>query len=533
MNDLRPSRRLLPSSILAVVVMAIVLAAPALATAQARGGTLRATYPEPTHLNSAIVSGTPTGLPATQLFASLVVQDDKFQFRPYLAERWTISPDARTYTFQLVKNATFHDGKPVTSEDVKFSIETVKANHPFGVAMHRALESVETPSPHTVVFRLSHPYPSFMSSLVPLLMPVLPKHVYSTEDIKKHPANVTPVGSGPFKFVEWQRGRYLILERYDKFFMPGKPYLDRIILEFISDPAARMAALETGSVHLTPYNYAGLGNLKRLEALPHIALTTRGYEAIGALTWIEINLRRKELADLRVRQALAHALDKDLILKDLSFGYGKVANGPLVSASPFYNPKVRRYEYSLDKANKLLDDAGFRRGGDGVRFKLVLDYIPGSADLLAIAEYMREQYRKVGVDLQLRSSPDFPTWAGRMANWEFDLSLDVVFNYPDPVIGVERTYISSNIKKLVWTNVMGYTNAKVDDLFAKAQREQDFEKRKALYHQVQDVLSAELPLIWLLEVGYTTVWNKEFDGVPANVWGTMSPFLDTHWKKAR
>jgi peptide/nickel transport system substrate-binding protein len=357
--------------------------------------------------------------------------------------------------------------------------------------------------------------------------------VYGTEDIKKHPANVKPVGSGPFKFVEWQRGRYLILERYDKFFIAGKPYLDRIIFEFISDPAARMAALETGSVHLTPYNYAGLGNLKRLQALPHMGLTTRGYEAIGALTWIEINLRKKELADVRVRQALAHALDKDLILQDLSFGYGKVANGPLVSASPFYNPKVRKYEYSLDKANKLLDEAGFRRGGDGTRFKLVLDYIPGSADLLAIAEYMREQYRKIGVDLQLRSSPDFPTWAGRMANWEYDLSLDVVFNYPDPVIGVERTYISSNIKKLVWSNTMGYSNARVDDLFAKAQREQDLEKRKALYHQAQDVLTAELPLIWLLEVGYTTVWNKEFDGLPTNVWGTMSPFLDTHWKKAR
>ncbi len=533
MNNTRIVGRAVLTLAAVVVLIASGVVGPRHAMAQARGGTLKIVYLEPTHLNSAIVSGTPTGLPATQLFASLIQQDDKFRPQPYLAERWTISPDGRTYTFYLVKNATFHDGTPITSEDVKFSIEAVKANHPFGVAMHRALEAVERPNPTTVTFRLSHPYPSFMSSLVPLLMPILPRQVYGTEDIKKHPANVKPVGSGPFKFVEWQRGRYLTLERYDKFFIPGKPYLDRIIVEFINDPAARLAALETGSIHLAPYNYAGLGNLKRLEALPQIALTTRGYEAIGALTWIEINLRKKELADVRVRQALAHALDKDLIVKELLFGYGKVATGPLVSASPFYNPKVRRYEYSLDKANQLLDEAGLRRGADGTRFKLVLDYIPGSADLQAIAEYMREQYRKIGIDLQLRSSPDFPTWAGRMANWEYDLSLDVVFNYPDPVIGVERTYISSNIKKVVWSNTMGYSNPKVDDLFTKAQREQDVDKRKALYAQVQDVLTGELPLIWLLEVGYTTVWNKEFDGIPANVWGTMSPFLDAYWKKAR
>jgi peptide/nickel transport system substrate-binding protein len=234
-----------------------------------------------------------------------------------------------------------------------------------------------------------------------------------------------------------------------------------------------------------------------------------------------------------VRQALAHALDKNLIVKDILFGYGKIADGPLVSPGPFYNPKLRRYEYSLDKAQKLLDEAGYKRGADGTRFKLTLDFIPGSADLLAVAEYMREQYRQIGVDLTLRNSPEFPTWAGRMANWEYDLSLDVVFNYPDPVIGVERTYISSNIKKSVWSNTMGYANPRVDELFAKAQREQDFERRKALYHQVQDVLTAELPLIWINEVGYTTVWNKEFDGLPTNVWGTMSPFLDAYWKKAK
>jgi peptide/nickel transport system substrate-binding protein len=516
----------------AVGGLGLALEAPGRAlAAPARGGTLHVSYPEPTHLNPAIVSGTPTGIPGTQIHAGLILQDDKFQPQPYLADRWSISPDGRVYTFHLVK-ATFHDGAPVTSADVKFSIEIVKANHPFGVAMHRALEAVDTPDPQTVIFRLSYPYPAFMSALVPLLLPILPKHVYGSGDIKTQPANLKPVGAGPFRFAEWQRGRDLILERHDRFFLPGKPLLDRIIFEYITDPAARMAAVETGAIHLLPYSYVGVGNLKRVESLPFLGITTKGYEAIGALSWIEINLRSKPLSDVRVRRALAHALDKSLIVRDILLGYGKVADGPLVSASPFYNPGLHRYAYSIDTANRLLDEAGYKRGADGTRFKVQLDFIPGTAEGVAVAEYVREQGKKIGVDIQLRNSPDFPTWAGRMGQWEYELSLDAVFNYPDPVIGVERTYISTNIKKSVWANTMGYANPKVDDLFQKAQREQNFDRRKALYGQVQDILTTDLPLIWINEIGYTTVWNKEFDGFPTNVWGTMSPFLDVRWTKA-
>lgn len=116
------------------------------------------------------------------------------------------------------------------------------------------------------------------------------------------------MGAGP---------RHLILERNDKFFLAGRPHLDRIIFEYISDPAARVAAIETGAIHVMPYSYVGLGNIKRVEALPHLAVTTCGYEAIGPLTWIEINLRKKELSDVRVRQAIAHVLDKELIVEDI------------------------------------------------------------------------------------------------------------------------------------------------------------------------------------------------------------------------
>ena len=139
-----------------------------------RGGTLKVLYMEPTHLNPAIVSGTPTGVPGTQIFAGLLQFDEKFQPRPYLATKWEVSPDGRTYTFHLQKGATFHDGKPITSEDVAFSLDIVSKNHPFGVAMFRAVDKVDTSDPHVAVFKLKHPYPAFLAATHPLLLPIQP-----------------------------------------------------------------------------------------------------------------------------------------------------------------------------------------------------------------------------------------------------------------------------------------------------------------------------------------------------------------------
>ncbi|NYT64328.1 hypothetical protein H0A66_18605 [Alcaligenaceae bacterium] len=133
--------------------------------------------------------------------------------KPYLAESWEISKDELTYTFHLVKNGVFHDGQPITSADVAFSLETVKKNHPFGPSMFGSVTSIDTPSPSTVVIHLSKPVPGLMLSLSPLFMPILPKHVYEVGEIRSNPHNNEPIGSGPFKFKDYKPGQYLALAR--------------------------------------------------------------------------------------------------------------------------------------------------------------------------------------------------------------------------------------------------------------------------------------------------------------------------------
>jgi peptide/nickel transport system substrate-binding protein len=520
---------------LALLLAADLGSAPAQTPAPRRGGIMKMTYLEPVTLNSMVVSGTTAGIYGAQLFAGLVQLDDQFVAQPYLAERWEISSDALRYTFHLVKGATFHDGKPITSEDVKFSIETSKTVHPFGLAIFRYLDAVDTPDPHTAVVRLSKPSPALLRTLVPLLVPILPRHVYAEGDIRKNPANRKPIGSGPFKFTDWQQGRFLILDRYENFFRKGRPYLDRLVYEFIPDPSTRVAGLETGDLHLVPFSYVPFVDARRVEKLPTMGLTTIGAKGYGSINLIELNLRNPHLKELKVRQAIAHALDREYIGKELLLGFGRPATGPLIAANPFYSAQVRRYEYSLDKANRLLDEAGFKRGADGMRFKLNHELLAAFPDIIkTVAEYSREQLKKVGIDVVMRTSPDFPTYVSRVSNWEFDITTDFLSNYPDPVIGLDRTFLSSNIKKgVAYSNVMGYSNAEVDKLLAEAQTEQSVDRRKKLYARVQELLVEDLPIIWINELQFVTLYNKDYQGLPTGVLGVLDPFDTIFWSKAK
>ncbi|MGN5478897.1 ABC transporter substrate-binding protein [Cupriavidus basilensis] len=191
------------------------------------------------------------------------------------------------------------------------------------------------------------------------------------------------------------------------------------------------------------------------------------------------------------------------------------------------------YKLDLARANKLLDEAGYPRKADGTRFALRLDFLPGAPDTSQlVAEYLRPQLAKVGIQAQLRPSPDFPTWSQRIANWDFDMTTDSVFNWGDPVIGVARTYQSGNIKKgVIWSNTQGYANAEVDKILAEAAAETDAAKRTALYERFQKIVNSEVPVAWLNTAPVSTVANKKLRGLPDGIWGAFAPFDEVYWAK--
>ncbi|MGB0852482.1 MAG: ABC transporter substrate-binding protein, partial [Pikeienuella sp.] len=460
-----------------------------------KGGTLLTVLSSnPRNLNPAVQSGIVTGFPGAQLFASPLRYDDDWTPQPYLAESWEVSEDGLKVTLNLVKNAKFHDGHPITSSDVAFSLKVIQEKHPFK-SMFAPVESVDTPDDHTAVLNLSRPHPALMLAMSGQLMAIIPEHIYGDgQDPKAHPRNnADVVGSGPFKLTEFVSGEHVILERFDDFFIDGRPYLDKIVMRIITDPAARAIALENGELDFAAFESLPR-IINRLKKVDHLTVTPKGYGAIGPLDWLAINTTKGPLADKRVRQAIAYAVDRKFIMNALMQGTASEANTGIHPDSPYYESDVNPYDVDLDKANALLDEAGFAKKDDGTRFGVTIDF--GWPGVKPQVEYVKAALKKVGIDVTVRASADFPTWAKRMGTMDFDLSWDTVFNWGDPVIGVHRTYLTDNIAKGVWSNTQGYSNARVDELLAAAAVERDPAKRTALYSEFQKIVNDEVPLVY-------------------------------------
>lgn len=496
-----------------------------------RGGTLVMGLAQtPRHLNPAVQSGIVTGAPGAQLFAAPLRYDEDWTPQPYLAESWEVSDDGLSVTLDLVKTATFHDGEPITSADIAFSLDVIKTHHPFKT-MFAPVESVETPTPHRAILRLSQPHPALLLAMSGQLMPIIPKHIYGDgQDPKSHPRNSQDVvGSGPFKLVEFKPDEHIILERHEGFFIEERPYLDKIVMRIIKDPAARAIAMENRELSLTAFENT-VRDINRMKQVSHLTATPDGYAAIGALDWLAFNTASGPTSDVRVRHAIAYAIDRDFILNAIQLGNAESAKTGIHPGSPFYDSSVNGYDLDLDKANALLDEAGHERGSDGMRFALTIDY--GWPSVKPQVEYIKAALRKVGIDVTVRTSADFPSWAKRIGDHEFDMTWDAVFNWGDPVIGVDRTYLSTNIKKgVIWSNTQQYSNSRVDELLALAGKENDPSKRKELYSEFQHLVSGDLPIYWLSTIPYHTVYSDKVGNPPLGIWSSSSPLDRVYLKK--
>lgn len=485
----------------------------------------------PRHLNPAVQSGVNTMEPGAQIFASPLRVNAKWEPQPYLAESFTYEDGNRSLVLKVRKGATFHDGKPITSADFAFSIMAVKANHPFQ-AMMEAVEKVDTPDPDTAIIRLSRPHPALLLSLTSPFCPIMPKHIFDDgKDLKTHARNSDPVGSGPFKLVEFKPGEHIIMERNKDFFLKGKPKVDRLVIRIFKDSNALALAIEAKEVHFTPF-LAEITAVEKLSTVPGIQVSNKGGEAIGPLTWVAFNTAREPFNDVRVRRAISFAIDREFITKRLQRGRVPIATGPITSASPYYTADVELYKVDLKKSEALLDEAGKKKGADGIRFKTSITLAPGGRDLgLNVAEYVKAQLKRVGIDVDVAPAADFPSWAKKVGDQDFDMTMDAVFNWGDPVVGVHRTWLSTNIRKgVIWSNTQSYANPKVDDLLAKAATEPDDAKRKALYAEFQKIVVFDAPVAFINVIPYYTATVAGLKGIPVDIWSATSPADDLEWE---
>jgi peptide/nickel transport system substrate-binding protein len=504
---------------------------PTIASAQTAptpkpGGTLNTILtPEPPILVLGVNNQGPTQLAAGKLFEGLLQYSFKLEPLPQLAKSWSLSDDRKTYTFKLQDNVKFHDGQPMTADDVIFSVTKFHLElSPRARPIFSMIKEATAPDPHTVMLTLAQPFDPFLLMFDVTACAIVPKHVYDGTDYRTNPANQHPIGTGPFQFVEWQRGNFIRMKKFDQYWAAGEPYMDEIIYNIIPDSQSRALALETGKVQLTQANDIEPFDIPRFKAKPNLEVELRGWEYASQLSWIEINHRVKPLDDIRVRQAISHALDRNFILNKLWFGIGKVATGPIASTTRFYDPKVAKLQaYDPNMAKTLLDAAGLKPNAKGVRFTIKQLALPYGEVWTRLSEYFRTALGHVGIEVVLETT-DAGAWAKRIGDWDYETSTNFLSQFGDPTLGVERSYVSTNIKKITFTNTGGYANPKVDDLFATARQSGDPAVRAKAFSDVQAILCDEVPQIWLMELAWPTIHEKKLHNVITTAMGPNAGF---------
>ncbi len=521
---------LVRASLVAAIVALSLLPDPA--SAQKRGGTLvMLVQPEPPTLASYISTSGPIGQVATKVYEGLLEYGFDLKPVPGLAESWKISPDGRTITFKLQSGVRFHDGKPFTSADVKFSVlEVLKKVHPRAAITFRDVTDIETPDPQTAIFKLQHPAPYLMMALSGYESPMLPKHLFEGTDVKTSKYANSPVGTGPYKFVEWQRGQYMRFDRNPDYWRKGRPYLDRVVARFVADSATRTAAIEKGEAHVGGFGAIPYSDVKTLEKLPHIAATTRGYEMQSPIVQLDFNTKRPPFDNPKVRQAISYAVNRKFVIDNIWFGFGKPATGPISSnfaVSGLYTPEVKNYNIlnGVEVASKLLDEAGFPRGAGGTRFEIVHDITPYGEEWQRYGEYVQQVLAELGIKATLRVE-DVPTWLKRVyTDYDFQLTNNWIQTLADPVIGVHRLYHSSQIRPgVVFVNGSRWSSPRTDQLMDQATVEQNPAKRGALYRDLQQLVVEAAPLVWVHELQFVTVYNKQFKDLIVSPLGLYAPF---------
>jgi len=490
---------------------------------------------DPATLNlAASFSGFDT-LAASSIFNCLVKSDYDLNPRPDLAESWKISEDGRAYTFNLVRNATWHDKKPFTSADVKFTFaEVLSKHHPRGAVTLKAVEAVETPDPYTVVFKLKYPYDPLLKFMGNEAF-IIPRHLYENTDFLKNPYNLKPIGTGPFVFKEWKKGSHITLERNPSYFKKDKPYLDKIIIKMVPDASSRMIAFEAKEIDYLYYVNLPSSEVSRFKNRPGFVVSSKGHEDGPSVMLVAFNLRKAPFNNLKVRQAIAHAIDKGYIEEKADYGLGKAATGPIPSVTTWaHNPNVTKYDFNPRKAEQLLDEAGYPKGPDGTRFKTSIIADRGSFLYSKAAEIIRDYLGRVGINVELKLLDRSSMIDATYIRWDFDMQVHGLGTGPDPAIAVARTYISSNIKPVAFANASGYSNKEVDDLFALAEKASTVKKRAEYYHKAQEIIVKDLPYLWLSEYGLNSAWRDEFKGVHS--WCARSYISlgdDVWWTKGR
>jgi peptide/nickel transport system substrate-binding protein len=455
----------------------------------------------------------------TLIFNSLVKKNEKFDYTGELASDIKRSDDGMTYTFTLHDGVKFHDGRDMSSADVKYTLDLVfssnfaKSASFYDTDKHSYIKSVEAPAPQMVVVTLTKPWIGLLSNLVPVA--IIPKDSYESQ--KTH-----PLGTGPFKFVSYDNAQQVVdLDRFPQYW-EGAPKLETVRVRVISDMNALQAELQAGRVDIAPMPTSlSPDAVKRLEQDPNLQVKTFTGSNVFLLT---INTSSPPLDNVKVRQAIAYAIDRETMIRTLLQGLGKPAHSIIPEESWAYSTG-QTYSYDPAHAKKLLDEAGFTDpDGDGPRmrfdkpviYKLSGSSIAGRQYAGVIQNYLKE----VGVPVEIQT-PEQNTFFDELKRGNFQISYSQwVGGNQDPIF-YKDLFATSEIptETRPSRNRSRYSNKELDALLDEAVNTFDRQKGLELYKKIQDIVSRDVPVIPLWYGSNVVIAKKNVQNIHVNASG--------------
>ena len=446
------------------------------------------------------------------IFDSLVRRDEHFQLQPAIAERWEI-PDPLTYVFHLRHDVRFHDGTLLTSRDVKYTFDSIMDGTLITAkaSTFKLVDRIDAPDDYTVIFRLREPYATLLWNVSDGAVGIVPYG--SGKDF-----NQKPIGSGPFKFISAVQDSEVVLARNDRYW-GAVPKIARVRFAVVPDMTTRALELRKGSADIL-INAVSADMAVALKKEPRLDVQV----SPGTIyAYLAFNLRDPLLKDVRVRQALAYAIDRDAVIKYPWRDLAQPAAGVLPTQHWAFTDAVAHYPHDPARARELLDRAGYKEGKDGIRFHLTMKTSTEETSRLMAAVF-QQQLRDVGIALDIRSF-EFATFYSDVVKGAFQLySLRWIGGNEDPDI-FEHVFHSASFPPKR-ANRSYYVNPRVDALIDQGRREIDQEKRKQTYAELQRIIADELPYVNLWFFDNVVVHSKRVRNVNVSASGNYD-FLRT------
>jgi peptide/nickel transport system substrate-binding protein len=469
------------------------------------------------------------------IYDTLIERDNKtLEWKPKMADHWEVSPDKRQFTFHLREGVKWHDGQPVTADDIVYSFERImdpKVDAPHLRVYYQDIEKAEKVDDRTVRFTYKRPY--FLALEFTGTIPIVPKHLFDNgEDFNSHSQNRAPIGNGPYRFVRWDTGKKILLERNEDYW--GKeigrmPEIKKLDFEVIAEDTVALQILKKRGLDfagLRPIQWVRQTDSKKFnDHFQKYQFFSPGYSFIG---W---NMRRPYFSDARVRRAMTMLVNREAILKKLNFGLGEIVTGPFYFQSPDYNHDVKPLPYDVEGAKKLLQEAGWEdHDGDGIldkdgkpfRFEFLIP--SGRRFAERLANIMKEDLKKVGIDMTIRQL-EWALFVKNLDDRKFDaVTLGWVFGVEqDPY----QVWHSSQAEK--GSNFVGFKNEEADRIIVEGRQEFDRNKRAAMYRQLHKIIDEIQPYTFLYTSPYLVAVDKRFTNI--NIYpGGMDPI---EWKVDR